>query len=318
MKKIDFYFVILLFISFNNLISNVSNAKATEELTENIATSQAKLEIVKLQPKVKELEGEIDGHKINSINISKLSNFLQELIIINIPNLDKIKKYNNEYLQPIHLFKELNISNGLYSYILGGINGERMFSKGTHFLAKGLEKDDHYDYTLIIPDFSYYHPVTGEYLGTAMLKIGTAKIVDRGKISILELGSACSLVKVGTLIMPGNSLNLIQNNIPIVKNLNNLKGCILSIIHHRKFGFKNDVVLINLGAREGVQVGNLFKVSNDSSMIEDRYQNNRRYIVPNSLLKGEILIYDVFEKLSLGIIIKVNKVLNVLDVVTSN
>lgn len=317
MQKINFYFVMVLLLGVSNLFLNYSNAEVTDS-TDDLTKSQSKLAIVKLKPEIKSVDNNVEGSNLNIIDISKLNNILKKLIVIDIPNLKEVKKYQNAYLQNINLVKVLNIGNGRYSYILAGINGEKIFSKGTNFLAKGLEEDDRYDYALIKPDASYHHPITGEYLGTGFLKIGTANIIERGKTSILELNSSSELVQIGTLIIGGDSLNLVNNNIRIVKNSNNLKGYILSVIPNKKIAFKNDVLLLSLGTREGVQVGNLFKIADNNIIVKDPYKNDKQYVVSNNLTKGEILIYEVFDKISLGIVIKTNKALNVLDLVTSS
>lgn len=307
MKKLNFITIVLL--SGWIFFMNYSIAKLDE-----LAKSQANLEIVKLKPSIKVVD---NLHGSDNLDLSKLDVYLRKLIIIDIPNFKNIKKYRNESLQSVNPFKDLNISSSDYSYVMSGSKGEKIFGKSTNFLAKGLSKDDHYDYTLIRPDFSYYHPVSGEYLGTGMLKIGTAKIVERGKISILEVNTFNEPIKAGTLIIPGKSLNL-RNNIQLVKNLNNLQGYILSIIPNKKIAFKKDILLISLGAREGVKVGNLFKVSANNIIVQDPYQSNQAYVVPNDIPKGEILIYEVFDKLSLGVVIKSTTELRFLDTVYSN
>ncbi len=310
MKKLNFIITVLL----SSWIFYMNYSIAKLDKLDELAESQANLEIVKLKPSIKVVDN-LNGS--DNLELSKLDIYLRKLIIIDIPNFKNIKKYRNESLQPVNPFKDLNISSGDYSYVMSGSNGEKIFGKGVNFLAKGLEKDDHYDYTLIRPDFSYYHPLTGEYLGTGMLKIGTAKIVERGKISILEVNNFNEPIKAGTLIIPGKSLNL-TNNIKLVKNLNNLQGYILSIIPNKKIAFKKDILLISLGSREGVKVGNLFKVNANNIIVQDPYQSNQQYVVPNDIPKGEILIYEVFDKLSLGIVIKSTTELKFLDTVYSN
>ena len=72
-----------------------------------------------------------------------------------------------------------------------------------------------------------------------------------------------------------------------------------------------DVVVLNVGAREGVDVGNVFAIYKRGALAKDRIA--RQTIRLPSERAGLLMLYRVFEKLSYGIVLETERPLAVND-----
>ncbi len=200
--------------------------------------------------------------------------------------------------------KQRNIVKQKDRYLVGLEQKSRKLA-GQHdrvFVA-GLAKDYYSQYVFVESNIPYYHPTTKEYLGTETLIIGKGRLIRRGELSLVEIEVAKSPIKIGTMVMPSRSLNLSDKILATVSN-NKTPGYVLSVIPGLVGGGINNVAVINVGSRDNVKIGQLLKVKNANLILDDPYKENKQYNIPVEQSKGEIVIYDVFNKLSLGLIVK--------------
>jgi hypothetical protein len=102
-------------------------------------------------------------------------------------------------------------------------------------------------------------------------------------------------------------------------------GYILDIINGLWDTGKYHNVIVSLGARDGIEQGhilNILRMNNrKDSLPQSNYKIKRkRQQLPtefSSTKYGELVIYKVFDKLSLGIVLNTKFPITVLDVVTS-
>ncbi len=188
----------------------------------------------------------------------------------------------------------------------------KMAGTDDRVFVAGLEKDNYSQYVFVDGRESYYHPETKEYLGTEMLVIGKAIIVRRATLSLLEINSAQKPIKPGTLIMPSKSLDL-SEKIQAFTPDKPFKGYVLSVIPGIKKGATNNSVIVSIGARDGAKIGHILKVKNVDLVFQDPYKSKKQYVTANNISKGEVVIYDVFDKLSLGLVVKSVEDIRALD-----
>lgn len=292
------------------IISNYLSIIFAVNDAENNNIVNTKSNVQKLTPKIK-----ISSSKENlkSLDIKPIRSYLRKFVVIQNPNLKKVVFKNKmDFKKPLVPANDLGIDN-TSRYIIGFEQDQ--FSLGglnSKILVSGLEKDNHLNYMLFKPDFSYYHPNTKEYLGSLMLNIASASIVKRGKISLLNVDNFIDPVATGMLVMPNKNLFL-ENNLKLTQNISKSEGYILTIVPDLTKAATNSIVIISLGSRENVKVGNVFKILSKSYRLQDPYMHKVQHIYKPKYYKGEVLIYDVFDKLSLGIVIKCYKEIEILD-----
>jgi hypothetical protein len=172
---------------------------------------------------------------------------------------------------------------------------------------------------------TYKHPDTGEILGTEFTTIGTAKLVEQGKnhTKMEVIDSICS-VERDDKIIPRIELNLpefLHGTIPSKK----MKGYILDVEDGLLDMGKYYSVIVSLGARDGLQQGHVLKILRvdyrKNLLVDRNYKKKREHKKPGvdflSTKYGELVIYKVFDKVSLGIVVDAKYPITVLDVVES-
>ena len=75
-----------------------------------------------------------------------------------------------------------------------------------------------------------------------------------------------------------------------------------------------DVVILNKGAREGLDVGHVMTVMQSGRMVDDRFAaDETTNVTLPAEAAGELMVFRVFEKTSLALIMRATRPMHVLD-----
>jgi hypothetical protein len=183
-----------------------------------------------------------------------------------------------------------------------------------------------------------YDPETEEFLGYNIRVVGTGKVLRAGNLennvpATLYVDGTKQEIRSGDFIIPVNENQQypsIFNMKPINKSL---RGQILNSANgFREFG-KLEVVMINLGAEHAVEQGDVVSVKRASPGVvetsegpiysQDGSRWNRMgslddsdYNMPEEVV-GEMMVFKVYEKVSLALVLRSSKPLRVYDIITS-
>jgi hypothetical protein len=273
-----------------------------------------------------------------SIQYKYLEPYLESVVIIEDPKLKKTKSkaiINKPYINQGKLiieseyFQKDKFKQGLKTffsskknllpkeeqrYVVGLEHPNRsMAGKKDLVFVKGITQENSWRYMFVEPKAAIYHPVTKEYLGTEVLIIGKGKVIKRAPISVLEIELARKPIKAGALVIPSKSFNLAAT-IPAVFKNKKMSGFIVSLISDAKRIATHSVAIVSVGLKDGAEVGQVLKIKNVDRVLQDPYKKNKKYILPVEEPKGELMLYEVFEKLSLGIVLKSSSEIQMLDV----
>ena len=271
---------------------------------------------VVLSPRIKVSDLPLEQYHIK---LEYFMPYLENVMIVQNPDLKKPKgALNNRTTQIVNPVRDLGINSSTSRYVVSF--EKKSISMGgakDRVFVSGLAKDNHINYFLVKPNFSYYHPDTREYLGTEIFIIGKAGVVQRGKLSLLKIESAKEPIKAGTLVLPSRSLDL-PDDISVIASKQKLNGYILSTVPGLANAANNNVVVVSLGSRDGLEFGQLLKIKQSDLVARDPYDYKKKYTIPLSKPKGEVVIYDVFDKLSLGLVLTSYEEIKLLDRVSSS
>lgn len=301
------------------LVFSTANAAKDEDTTSISSLNQdisEKLPTIFLKPKIQVSDNTSDLYEVNT---RSLLPYLERIIFVE--NLDLKRpshQLTNQTMDIVEPIKDLGINSKSSRYIISfsdesstiGANNENIF-------VSGISKDSHLNYFLVKPSFSYYHPISKEYLGTEILIIGKATVLNRGKVSLLRVVSAKEPIKKGTLILPTRSLNL-PSTLKAFYSEEKAEGYILSVVPGLVYAANNSIVVLSLGARDKIQVGQLLDIRSKDFVATDPYNKNQSHVIKINQPKGQVMIYDVFNKLSLGIVLKAYEKIKVMDEVVSS
>ena len=262
-------------------------------------------------------------------SLSYLKPYFESVLIIEHPELQTKKSkpwFNKPYLDEGKViiessyFKKGNILDGLKKffttkkhkpgfkqnerYVVGLEKQSRKMAGSLDLVfTAGLKQDNYAEYVFVDPGVHIYHPHTREYLGTDILVIGKGRIINRSEISTLEISTAKKPITIGTIILPSRSMQLSEKVYAITPE-KKMPGYILSVLGGLENIASNHVVIVSVGARDGAKVGHLLQIKQSDIELKDPYKKNKKYKIPAREAKGEIMLYDVFDKLSIGLVMK--------------
>jgi hypothetical protein len=222
-------------------------------------------------------------------------------------------------------------------YILGSdegynssIDGFNLYVNGELELGKG--------YGIYQKEKPIYDPETQELLGYNISVLGTGKVIRTGDIdnkvpATLYVDGVKEEIRSGDFILPVNENQQYPSFFSLKPATKSLRGLIInSMSGLSEFG-KLDVVMINRGAEHAVEQGDIVSVkrispgvvetSNGPTYSKDASRWNRMANVESSDYKmpeevvGEMMIFKVYQQVSLALVLRSSKPLRLQDIITS-
>lgn len=180
-------------------------------------------------------------------------------------------------------------------------------------------------------------PESNETLGYNVKLVGTGKAVSSGNMDQKQPGTiyvegAKREIRSGAYVIPVN-IDQQYPSIFTMRSGNTTKGLIVgSATELREFA-KYDIVMINQGSEQSVQAGDVLTVNRKSpSVVETEAgpqytsdasrwnrmanSNNSDYDMPSESI-GQVMVFRVYDKVSMALILSSEKPLRVLDGVTA-
>ncbi|MGB1263509.1 MAG: LysM peptidoglycan-binding domain-containing protein [Cognaticolwellia sp.] len=177
-------------------------------------------------------------------------------------------------------------------------------------------------------------PETEETLGYNVRLVGTGKAVKTGNISkkqpsTIYVDGAKREIRSGAYVAPVNEDQQYQSIFTMRSAPSDTKGLIISSVTKLREFAKFDVVMINQGSEQSVQAGDVLTVSRKSPEVvetdngpqysEDTSRwnrlvndNNTAYDMPVESI-GQVMVFRVYDKVSMALILQSEKPLRLLD-----
>jgi hypothetical protein len=181
--------------------------------------------------------------------------------------------------------------------------------------ARGIDDRDTAVYDIYRPGGPYIDPDTDELLGYEALYIGTGPIEQFGDPATLFLAETTREVRVSDRLRPADRSTPVTHFQPHAPD-DDLEGHIISVIDGVTQIGQFNVVAIDLGEREGIEVGHVFRVFQRGHKIKDTVSGKRNDVVklPDEDA-GLIMVFRTFEKVSFGLIMKATSAIHINDFV---
>ena len=226
-------------------------------------------------------------------------------------------KYNNIITD--ELISALPVVIGSDEGYTSSIEGFKVYVKGELEVGKS--------YAIYQKGSAIIDPQTGEKLGSYSTLIATAKAIRAGELNnkvpaTLYVDSVKQGIRAGYYVMPVNEGQLLPAYFTMQAANKSVRGMIIKLTTvGREFG-KLDVVMINRGQQDAILQGDVLSIKRKSpGVIETRngpiYSKDvSDFVMPEEII-GNLMIFKVYQKVSMGLILKTKKSVRFDDVVTS-
>ncbi len=189
-------------------------------------------------------------------------------------------------------------------YILGNYEGRLISATGNNLFARGFDNDtpEARRYSVFRPGEPLTDPQTGETLGFETLKVGEAAVREVGPPVKLQLTNTSREVLKGDRLMPAMSQPAQTEYIPKLPG-RDLEGQIIKLFDAVSQVGQNQVVVLNLGEREDMEIGHVLQIEQSGGTATDPFAEEdevETVELPRERV-GTLMIFKVFDKVSYGI-----------------
>ncbi len=226
--------------------------------------------------------------------------------IATIP-LDEI----NAFLSKSRLLEEEELE--IAPYVLAGDNQRLILGAGDKFYARGQFADDVAAYSIYRKDKVYADPETGETLGVQVMDIGSGNMQSiKGDIATLNVTRAIKEIRISDRLMPNEERSIESTFFPSPP-ANTIEGVIIGVEGGAVRAGMLDVVILNRGKREGLDVGNVLAVYKRGEVVEDKVAKDE--VELPEVRAGLLMVFKLYNKLSLALVMKATQPLTANDIV---
>jgi hypothetical protein len=199
--------------------------------------------------------------------------------------------------------------------LVAGPENRVVLSAGDTAFAKGVVWEEQNAWSVYRPGRTLTDPDTKEILGREAVYLGDAQITEFGEVSTVVLTKAIQEIAPGDRLAKTQQA-LAMSYVPHAP-AGQVKGRIIAGPNDSvsEIGSK-EVVIINRGSREGMEIGHVLALYRDRPSVTPA-----NAVDPKEKIKlpaeryGMIFIFRVFEKVSYGLVLNSTRPVNVLDVV---
>lgn len=196
-------------------------------------------------------------------------------------------------------------------YVLAGANKRLIVGAGDDLYARGEFPNDIPVYGVYRRGDVYVDPETEEVLGMQARDIGTAKIRARkDDVATLAVTRTTEEIRVEDRLIPHEERAVDSTFFPAPPEAD-VNGVILAVEGGVTQVGKMDVVVLNRGEREGVEVGNVMAIYKEGEAVLDRITGDK-VLLPDERA-GLLMVFRTYEKLSFALVLEADRPLAVSD-----
>lgn len=197
-------------------------------------------------------------------------------------------------------------------YILAADERHMVMGLGDTMYARGNWINAQTAYAIFRPGDSYIDPETKEVLGYEARDLGLASFIrEDGEIATLTITRADIEIREYDRLLPTENRAVEANFYPKTPN-DDIKGQIIRVFSGVKNIGQYDVVVINRGEREQVEVGDVFAIYRRGMIVRDKNMKQQKVQLPDER-SGLLMVFRTFDKVSLALVLNAKSVLSVGD-----
>lgn len=186
-------------------------------------------------------------------------------------------------------------------YVVQGERERLVLGAGDRVYIRGVLPDSE-SFNIVRRGSLYVDPVTQEVLGREATYIGLGQAVAQSDdIATMYLSTSRQEIQIGDRILPTEERRVDSSFFPSAP-AGEVNGQIISVFGGVTQVGQFDVVVVNRGEREGIEIGNVLAIYKRGALARDRVANET--IRLPSERSGLLMVFRTFEKLSYGLVLR--------------
>jgi hypothetical protein len=186
--------------------------------------------------------------------------------------------------------------------IISSKNDHVILSRGDTAYIAGVTDQSVTSYQIYRPGTPLKDPDTGKIIAYQAEYLGAAQVTRAGDPATIVITSFSEEIVPGDRLVPSSTPPLI-NYVPHAPE-GNIRGRIITTLGHEGYAGKDMLVVLNRGAADGLEIGNVLAVQTSGREITDRTNGSREtYKLPDER-NGLVLVFRVFDHVSYALVLE--------------
>ncbi len=196
-------------------------------------------------------------------------------------------------------------------YMLAGQQQHVIVGAGDRAYARGQFDANYSNYSIYRKGQVFKDPVTKEFLGVYAQGIGTVSVEKiNAEIATLNILRTFEEVRPGDNLLPSEDRSVDSVFFPSAPDMD-IEAQIIAVEGGVTQVGKFNVVMINRGEREGLQIGNVMAIYKKGEVVADRVRGGK-IALPDERA-GLLMVFRTFEKMSFALVLEADRALAVTD-----
>ncbi len=200
-------------------------------------------------------------------------------------------------------------------YVIAGDQQRIISGAGDKLYARGNFDDGEKAFGVYRPGITYSNPETGEVLGIEAQNIGAVNLLTlNGDIATMAVNSSNEEIRVKDRLLPNEERKVTAVFHPKAPT-EEVEGLILHVEGGVNQVGSLDVVAISLGERDAMQDGDILAIYQKGDVVKDKIRDELIQLPDERA--GMLIVFRVFDKMALGLVVSADRPLKVGDKVTN-
>ncbi len=199
-------------------------------------------------------------------------------------------------------------------YIIGSDDEHLILSQGNRIYIRGELDKERLRYNIYRKGSKLIDPKSGDLLGHEVIYAGEARITKYDSPASARISKAKREIIVGDRLLISESAGISNMFFPRPPEMD-VDGQIISLFDAISGIAQYQIAVINLGKRDGLEVGNILSTYTKGETVRDRFEEREGQInikLPNER-SGMLMLFKVFDRVSYGLILEAGRVIRRLD-----
>ncbi|MFT5451976.1 MAG: hypothetical protein ACI9N9_001462 [Enterobacterales bacterium] len=199
-------------------------------------------------------------------------------------------------------------------YILAADSQRLIHAEGSKLYIRGVTDSSRKGYSIFRKGDPYIDPETGELLGIEAIHLGSGTLTRAGDPATMMVTESVQEILSGDRALPYDEkvfppvFMLRPPNFDITTYLISVYKGVTQIGTY-------DVVILNKGERDSLEVGHVLTIMQSGRVIKDPHSptdKNEMVTLPSEIA-GSLMVFRTFEKTSLALVMRANRPIHIMD-----
>jgi nucleoid-associated protein YgaU len=196
-------------------------------------------------------------------------------------------------------------------HILAGEAERLVFGPGDRFYARGQWGSETSVYGIFRQGEVYQDPVTREVLGFEALGKGVARVLRRADdLYTMRVTSIQEDVRIGDRLLPTEERRVESMFYPASPD-EQINGVVMTLLGGATLIGKNQVVAVNRGEINGLEVGHVLAIYKAGKIVRDKVRREKVSLPAERI--GLLMVFRTFEKMAYGLVLQTDEPIRVGD-----